>query len=390
MSYALTNRRVVLAFGVLLSVACGGMSAPRIAPAKDAAVATLDVLLYSGVKNVTAMVAGPDGNLWLATSDGTIARLTMAGQIDVFPVGLWQSGHTSLARGPDGYLWLGSSDCSECSLARVATDGTITEVPVEDDLRPVQCLTNAPDGSVWFLGGYFHGGGGAQGGLVRVTANGVERAREIVPVDCLDGAYANALAMDPDGNAWVALWGNSCEELLRVAPDGQRTQHLRIKPGFSEVPRHLGHRFRWQCVVPAGGGSLRQHRANEPDRQPFALFDRCIGMVRQRHGPRARRKYLVCGYDVPHQPHHPVRRRQQLCSARRCKDPANRRRAGWQPLARARGRPRRACVSPAVMPAASLAATSPPRRRRCRIRRGRSRRARGRCRRGSSRRRCRG
>lgn len=133
---------MVLAFGVLLIAACGRSSAP----AHDAAIPTLDVLLYDGVKNVTAMVAGPDGNLWLATSDGTIARTTMAGETEVFPIGLWQSGYTSLARGPDGYLWLGSSDCSQCSLARVATDGTITEV------FAARAGASLPGGNEWHAG----------------------------------------------------------------------------------------------------------------------------------------------------------------------------------------------------------------------------------------------
>jgi virginiamycin B lyase len=205
---------------VLLSVACGGLSARQTAPAKDAAVATLDVLLYDGVKNVTAMVAGPDGNLWLATSDGTIARTTMAGETEVFPVGMWQVGGTTLARGPDGYIWLGNYSCSRCSLARVATDGTITEVSVEDALRPVHVLTNAPDGSVWFFGG------SQEGGLARVTENGVERARAVTPVDCRHTLFATALVMDPDGNAWLTVWGEGCEEFLRVAPDGQTTQYF--------------------------------------------------------------------------------------------------------------------------------------------------------------------
>jgi streptogramin lyase len=262
MPCTLTICRVVLAFGVLLSVACGGLSVRQTATAKDAAVATLDVLLFDGVKNVTAMVAGPDGNLWLATSDGTIARLTMAGEIDVFPIGLWQSGYTSLARGPDGYLWC-SSDCSDCPLARVATDGTITEVSVEDDLRPVWCLTNAPDGSVWFSGGYL----GGEGGLGQITANGVERAREVAPVDCSGSTLA--LAMDPDGNAWLSVqgWrsdGDPCTELLRIAPDGQTTQHEACPGGTSKcsstyccevpVPLVIGSDgslwFRWGVAAP--------------------------------------------------------------------------------------------------------------------------------------------
>ncbi|MBN2574131.1 MAG: hypothetical protein JXP73_06165 [Deltaproteobacteria bacterium] len=291
MSCTLTIRRVVLASGVLLSVACGGIAAPRTAPAKDAAVETLDVLLFDGVKNVTAMVAGPDGNLWLATSDGTIARLTMAGEIDVFPIGLWQSGYTSLARGPDGYLWC-SSDCSDCPLARVATDGTITEVSVEDDLRPVWCLTNAPDGSVWFSGGYL----GGEGGLGHITANGVERARTVTPVDC--SGPTPALAMDPDGNAWLSVQGRvlggdgyPCIELLRIAPDGQTTQHEACPGGTSkctrdhccEVPDPLvigsdGNLwFRWGDAVPYREyvtGIVRMSPSGSPSYFRFGSSDR--------------------------------------------------------------------------------------------------------------------
>jgi streptogramin lyase len=222
-THALTNRRIVLLSAVLV-VSCGQSSAP----VHDAAIPTLDVVLFSGVKNVTAMVAGPDGNLWLATSDGTIARTTMAGQIDVFPVGLWESGGTTLAKGPDGYLWLGNWSCKQCSLARVATDGTITEVLVEQALRPVEYVTNAPDGSVWFSGGYLD----MQidgGGLARVTNNGVERARAVA---CVDFTISStwALVMDPDYNAWLTVYGTDARtkspwQLLRVAPDGSTTQH---------------------------------------------------------------------------------------------------------------------------------------------------------------------
>jgi streptogramin lyase len=292
MPCTLTIRRVVLAFGVLLSIACGGLSVRQTAPPKDAAVATLDVLLFDGVKNVTAMTAGPDGNLWLATSDGTIARLTMAGQIDVFPIGLWASGGTTLARGPDGYLWLGNYSCSECSLARVGTDGTVTEVLVEQDLRPVDYLTNAPDGSVWFSGGYLRG----EGGLGHITANGVERARTFTRVDCIGSTLA--LAMDPDGNAWLSVQGRvlggdgyPCTELLRIAPDGQTTQHEACPGGTSkctsdhccEVPDSLvigsdGNLwFRWGDAVPyreSVTGIVRMSPSGSPSYFTFGPSDR--------------------------------------------------------------------------------------------------------------------
>lgn len=219
--YALTRRRIVLAAGMLLSVACGGGPASKDASASDAAVVTLDPVLYSGVKNVTAMTAGPDGNVWLSTSDGTIARTTMAGETEVFPVGLWQTGYTSLVRGPDGYLWLGNIDCFECSLARVATDGTVAEVLVDHNLRPVKRLTNAADGTVWFAGGDLFRGGG----LARVTAAGIEHARVLTPVDCSEDGFVDGLGIDPDGNAWLTLLGYDCDELVRVTPTGQTTKH---------------------------------------------------------------------------------------------------------------------------------------------------------------------
>ena len=67
------NRGLVLAFGMFLSAGCGQASAP----ANDAAFSMLDMLLYSGVKNVTAMAAGPDGTLWLALEDGRVARVSL-------------------------------------------------------------------------------------------------------------------------------------------------------------------------------------------------------------------------------------------------------------------------------------------------------------------------
>ena len=59
----------------------------------------------AGSYSVWEITAGPDGNLWFTESDGTIGRVTLAGEITRFPIPSTGSNPQGIAVGPDGNLW---------------------------------------------------------------------------------------------------------------------------------------------------------------------------------------------------------------------------------------------------------------------------------------------
>ena len=70
---------------------------------------------------VTAIVTGPDGNLWFTESAGKIGRITPAGSITEFPL---QPGSTpvSIVTGPDLNLWFADRSGNQIARIRISAD----------------------------------------------------------------------------------------------------------------------------------------------------------------------------------------------------------------------------------------------------------------------------
>ncbi|HEX2834833.1 MAG TPA: BACON domain-containing carbohydrate-binding protein [Thermoanaerobaculia bacterium] len=147
--------------------------------------------------NPTEIVAGPDGNLWMAEADaGAIARITSGGVFTEFPA--LTTGMKALAFGPDGNLWYSSAT----KTYTMTTSGVVTVLPYH---YPADQRIIGPDGAMWAIAGST---------LTRATLDGTI-ATTTLP------AAAGGLTIGPDGK----LWFTAPEEhaLYRIDPDEPMT-----------------------------------------------------------------------------------------------------------------------------------------------------------------------
>jgi virginiamycin B lyase len=89
---------------------------------------------------------------------GKIGRITTAGVVTEYPVGLVGGGSpTSVAVGSDGALWFPESndDFAVHTLGRITTDGVVTECDVPTQfLNYSAAIAAGPDGALWFTDGW--------------------------------------------------------------------------------------------------------------------------------------------------------------------------------------------------------------------------------------------
>jgi len=101
-----------------------------------------------------ALVAGPDGNVWLTSNFGGVYRATPAG--DVAPYTISYSDTDSwlgpqlggITVGPDANLWF--TDLRNAAIGRITTAGVITETPVPGSPHAPVGITTGPDKNIWF------------------------------------------------------------------------------------------------------------------------------------------------------------------------------------------------------------------------------------------------
>ena len=88
------------------------------------------------------ITAGPDGNLWATDNNGQFHMVATDGTITEVPVG---SNFGSITSG-GGYLWTGSSG----KVQRVSTRGNVVTFPLPDTDHSPLAITFGPNGAVWF------------------------------------------------------------------------------------------------------------------------------------------------------------------------------------------------------------------------------------------------
>ncbi len=95
------------------------------------------------------LAAGPDGNVWFTEHDGSrIGKITPAGAISEFATLTGGSGPAGITAGPDGNLWFTESLVDQ--IGRITTAGVITEFPVPTPFSGVGGITAGADGNLWF------------------------------------------------------------------------------------------------------------------------------------------------------------------------------------------------------------------------------------------------
>jgi hypothetical protein len=182
-----------------------------------APVASPVPLLPSGDR-VTAMIKGPDGNIWFTAdtvSGATDARVGVynvtTGSVTQYPLPNADSMPNEIQVGGDGALWF--FEQNRLRFARISTGGALTEFP--SLTYHISTLVPGVDGNLWFFGGL---------GLEKIAPNGT-----ITPVPIPENPYPRALVAGPNGRMWMITQGSyqGSAKLASVLPDGT---------GFTSTP----------------------------------------------------------------------------------------------------------------------------------------------------------
>lgn len=142
----------------------------------------------------TALAAGADGNLWLA-SGNQIRRITPSGTTTTFNDPTGTADIEGMTAGPDGNLWYGT--CNNSNLGRITLTGIATDFPVttgvacvyQPDANYSQALASGPDRMIWFATN-----------SNQVAKSSVDGAITYYTMP----ANAAAVAAGADGNMWIA------------------------------------------------------------------------------------------------------------------------------------------------------------------------------------------
>lgn len=163
----------------------------------------------------TALVSGPDGNLWFAgvryLSGGfadVLGKVTPQGQVSEFELGTHSAnlGLSDIAVGPDGNLWF--TEGGRAKVGRITTAGLVTEFDLPSGASSPNSITAGPDGNLWFTLEW-------QGNIGRITPAGE------VTLFPLANRGATGIVAGPDGGLWIAQLSSA--RITRVGTDGAET-----------------------------------------------------------------------------------------------------------------------------------------------------------------------
>ena len=135
------------------------------------------------------IVAGPDGNVWF-TEGNSVARISpTTGTITEFALPNAKSYPSGIAAGPDGKLWFTES---AGRIGRITTEGSLTEFELPAKSSPLEITTGA-DGNLWFTN--------ARRPIIgRITSAGV--ITEFAVNTPASEEATMSIAAGPDGNLW--------------------------------------------------------------------------------------------------------------------------------------------------------------------------------------------
>lgn len=168
---------------------------------------------------LSGIAAGPDGNLWMTanteTEGSAILRMTPAGQITSFPVGVAGTataslrGPHSIVAGPDGALWFTAPGGD--AIGRITTDGAITAYPLAANARPRSIAVGA-EGKLWFT----------ESGALRIGSITTAGTVTTYPLD--EVAVPNEITLGPGGALWFTESVGGA--IGKITPEGEVTEYL--------------------------------------------------------------------------------------------------------------------------------------------------------------------
>lgn len=187
------------------------------------------------------IVAGPDGAEWFIEIDtGNIGRLAHDGSFTEFPT---PNGGKEFLRGitvgPDGALWFtdsGSCVNDNCDylvngrIGRITVTGQVTIYPVPVPKADPWNITLGPDGNLWFTetGDYFNPDSSNYAAIGRITPSG--RLTEfLLP----SGSGPNGITVGPDGALWFTENGTS--KIGRITTGGSISESVIPTPDSAPI-----------------------------------------------------------------------------------------------------------------------------------------------------------
>jgi len=174
------------------------------------------VSMPAGVWYITGLTATRNGTIWVGLAIGVdetdqltreLARVTATGQ--VIPVALPEAVAPTggLVAGEDGNLWVAATDTS---IGQITPSGRFAEFQVAITQPPLVQLTPGLDGNIWFID---------SGGVVgRITPKG---AVTLFPIAEQANVGPTSIGSGPDGNIWFSTGSNF---ITRITPSGVTTQ----------------------------------------------------------------------------------------------------------------------------------------------------------------------
>lgn len=154
--------------------------------------------------NAAQVRAGSDGSLWFTDRAGAIGRITTAGGITRFMVGLNPGSQPfSLAIGPDGNMWF--TDAGTTSAIGMIDPRTQVVTEFSTGLNPGSKpagIALGPDGNLWFT----DRGSPAAIGTINPATHAIAEYSSGLNVG---SAPQQGLATGPDGNLWFTDQGST-------------------------------------------------------------------------------------------------------------------------------------------------------------------------------------
>ena len=189
-----------------------GTTLGRVSPQGQAVAA---VHMPARVRYITGLTTAPNGALWVGLATGSetdqltseIAKVTASGQVTEITLPKEVAPTGGLVAGADGNLWVAATDTS---IGRITPSGQFTEFPVKITHPPLVQLARGPDGNIWFID--------SGGGVGRITSTG---AVTLFPTAGQANVGAPSIGAGPDGNVWFSIEPGT---IARITPSGAVTR----------------------------------------------------------------------------------------------------------------------------------------------------------------------
>lgn len=156
-------------------------------------------------------ISGPDGNVWFVEyMGGKVARVTTDGTITEYALEAGASPQY-ITVGSDGNMWVTMSGVNK--IARVTPAGIITSFTLPGAVTDLGALIiSGPDGNLWFDAG--------SGAIGRITTAGVSTLFTAA-------GSLTTLFSGPDGNVWFSRYNDSVSDqtIGYITPSGVVTTH---------------------------------------------------------------------------------------------------------------------------------------------------------------------